>query len=236
MQGARKKISKKELKEDQLITAYVTTRRFLDRHGKSVAIVAVVLVVIAIITGLVIRSKMEANVAAGYEIYKAGLMFDRGDIQGARDKLHFVLETYPGTANSERALVELAANHFQATNFDSAIFYAEEFLRRKPDDPILACSALAIKAASLEEKCEYMRAGNTYLEAAEEHRDLFTTPVYLVDAGRCFNLAGMDDRAVELYQRVLREYPDSKEAARANEQIARAGGTPIEVTPRMKLF
>lgn len=236
MQGARRKITKKELKEDQLVTAYYRTRAFLDKNGKSVAIAAGAVLVLGVLIGFIIKSKIEANITAGYELYKANILLDRADYSTAISKLHSLVETYPGTVNAAQALVTLADAHFTQGNFDSTIFYAEEYVKKYAGkDVIFSCSAYALLASAQEDMGDPIKAGETFIEAANRYPDSFTRPIYLIDAGRCYNIAGNDEKARELYLLVLKEYPDSEFFIRANEQLARAGGSPEAVKPKVKI-
>jgi len=237
MQGARRKITKKELKEDQLITYYFKTRSFLSKHGKAAGIAAGALVVIAVLIGLMIKSKIKANFTASYELYQAESLAGSSDLKGAITKLHQIIDLYPGTENAEEAYLRLAETHFADAKYDSSLFYTEKFLKKYSGKDIsLICGGYATKGAALEELKRYEEAGKTYLEAVDRYPDCFAAPVYLIDAGRCFNLAGQDDKAQELYLRAINEYNDDKITPRANELLARAGGTPIEIPIKMKMF
>ena len=238
MQGIRRKITKKELKEDKLITTYYKTRAYLDKHGKSVAFAAVAVVVIGVIIGLVINSKIQSNYSAGYEVYKAQSLIDRGEFSGAISVVNQLIDTFPGTGNAAEALVVLARTHFKLGNYDSTAYYAGRYVDKYSGrNAVLTCTALALQAATLEEKSEFLRAGELYLQAAHDYPDLYIAPVYLIEAGRCFNQAGADDHAIEAYEEVIRKYGEYEDlASRANEQIARAGGYWEELPIRIKLF
>jgi len=236
MQGARRKITKKELKEDQLVTAYYKARAYLDKNGRSVAIAAGAVLVLGVLIGFIINSKIEANITAGYELYKADVLLERAEYGAAISKLHDLIETYPGTVNAAQALVSLADAHFTQGNFDSTAFYAEEYVKKHTGkDVILSCSAYALLASALEEMGDPILAGETFIEAANRYPESYTRPIYLIDAGRCYNIAGDDEKARELYLMVLEEYPGSEVFIRANDQLARAGGSPEAVKPKMKI-
>jgi hypothetical protein len=60
--------------------------------------------------------------------------------------------------------------------------------------------------------------------------------VYLIDAGRCFILAGDNEKAIQVLNKVRHDYPESKLVSRANELIVRAGGKFEYAPTKMKLF
>jgi|GEM_PF-352550 len=237
MQGARRKITKKELKEDQLITFYFKARSFLEQHGKAAAIGAGAVALAVVLIVLMINSKIKANLAASYELYQAENLTGSQDTKGAMAKLYQIIDMYPGTENAEEAYLRLAESHYANSNYDSSLYYADKFLKKySGKDIALACGGYAAKGGALEELKRYKEAAEVYLTAVEKYPKGFAAPLYLIDAGRCYNLAGMDDKAREMYLRAINDYNDSKISIRANEQLARAGGTPVEVPVKMKVF
>ena len=236
MQASQRKISKKELKEDQLITFFYNSKAFLEKNGKIVSYVAVGVIAIAIIVTLMIKSRAQSNIIAGSELFLAQLQFNMNDYQNAVVKLNTLIETYPGTKNASEAMILLAKTYFKTANFDSSYYFANEFLKRHSGDPILTCAAYSLKAASLEEKGEFQNAAETYLEGANRFPKNFTAPTFLIDAGRCFYLADEMDRARSCYERLIDEFPDSNLIQRANQQLVRAGGTERDVNHVMNLL
>jgi tetratricopeptide (TPR) repeat protein len=234
MAEARRKITKKELKQDKLVTFYYNARNFLSKNGKKVAIAVGSVLGLAIIIGLIINSKFQANKTAGYELYQAQISYDNADFQDTADKLKKITETYPGTKNAAEALVQLARAYYQSANYDSAIYYADKFLRKR-NEPLLTCNAYNLKAASWEQKGEFVSAGKVYEEAGHKYSELYIAPIFLTDAARCFNLAGDDKKALELYNEVVEKYPGSEITPRAGELISRAGGKAIEQPPKFPI-
>jgi TolA-binding protein len=61
----------------------------------------------------------------------------------------------------------------------------------------------------------YDEAGQKYLEAADWNENASTTPYNLMEAAIAFNEAGNTDRAIEIVDRVIEEYPNSLQSAEA---------------------
>lgn len=236
MQRPGKKITRKELKEDQLVTYYFKTRSFLEKHGKTLGFILAGVAVAAIIFGLVINSRIKANIAASYDLFQAQMMFNQGSYQGASDKLNMLIDSYPGTRNAGEAHVALAKAHFRMADYDSTEYYADVFLDDYKSNSILTTAAMAVKAASLEQRGKYLEAAKIFTEAAHKYPRQFTAPIYLLDAGRCCNLAGDNETAIARYVELIENYPDSDLLGRANQQLARAGGIPREIPIKIDLF
>jgi outer membrane protein assembly factor BamD (BamD/ComL family) len=202
-----------------------------------VSISVLALVVIAVILVLVIRSRIQANITAGNELFQAEIYLNYSDYGRAVEKLNSLIETYPGTKNSKEAYILLARAYFTQAKYDSAIYYADFFSHKYGgSDPILTCSALALQAASLEEKGKFSEAAEIYRKAAEKYPRKFTAPGYLLDAGRCYYLAGELTKAQDVFLKVIKAYPESDLVVRANEQLARAGGIPQKTEKPISLF
>lgn len=237
MQGAKRKITKKELKEDNLVLAYYKARNFLEKNLKRVAIGVGAVLAIAVLIGLMINSKIQANKTAGYELYKAALLIEQSQYQEAVQSLNTMMDTYPGTRNASEGLLALARAHLQLGNNDSTIYYADKFLKKHNGSEILICTGYALKAAALEDESKFVEAAECYIKAVNKYPKNYTAPIYLVDAGRCYTMAKMDKEAQEVFNRVIDEYPESQMVGRANDQIARTGAVPKKLPPKpMKLF
>ena len=222
MQSGSRKISRKELKEDQLITAYYKTTSFLSKHSKNAIIGAVILMLAVIIVVLIINSKKQANLAAGYETFLAQLSFEQQIYREAADISLQTIDKYSGTANAGQAVLLLGKAYFQMTDFDSAAYYARYYQKKFGKRGISYITAMMLEAAAYEQLEKYQQAAVKYLAATEDFPQSFTAPINLLDAGRCFNLAGDKQRAVEVYDRLIEQYPESNLVRRAQDQRARS--------------
>ncbi len=236
MQRPGKRITRKELKEDQLVTTYFKARTFFEKHGKTAAFGLAGLVVAAIVVYLVINSRIQANIAASNELFQAQMMYNRGGYQEAGGKINLLIDSYSGTRNAGEAHVLMARVQYKLGNYDSTEYYTDRYLDDYSGNSILTAAALAVKGASLEQRERYLDAAEAYLEAAQRYPRQFTAPMYLLDAGRCFNMGGENDKAIECYEKLIDNYPESELVGRANQQLARAGGMPKDIPIKVDLF
>lgn len=97
-----------------------------------------------------------------------------------------------------------------------------EMLKRfDQSDDMVSAAANAAMAYAYEEQKEFEEAGKHYIKAAEIKRNDQTTPHYLLQAGRVFEYAEQNERALEQYKRIKKEYPLSEEARTIDRLIAR---------------
>lgn len=221
-----KSISRKhELREDKVVTFYARAWEFFDRNRKLVygAIGVLVLIVAASIAYVLYQNQQgaeaEQHLARIVSLYEEGSY--REALDGTADRLGLleIAEDYSGTQAGNLAHFYAADALYQLGEFDRALTHFRAF--DKSED-FIGASALAGQAAVHENRGEYAEAGELYEKAATLYENPLSTPRYLVDAGRAYELAGMYDEAMEVYETVRAEYPDSDPAGNIEIFIARA--------------
>ncbi len=128
------------------------------------------------------------------------------------------------------------ADDFGSTNAGNlARFYAADALYRvgehdralalfqdfRKDANYIGASALAGEAAIFEARGEHRQAGDLYKRAALLFPNEIASPGYLVDAGRAYEAAGRFDDAMDVYEMVSEEYPESNQARTVEILVAR---------------
>lgn len=128
------------------------------------------------------------------------------------------VETYSGTASGEIAKFYLANALYQRNSIDSALAL---YKRISSNSPLLQSAALAGEAACYEQKQQYRDAGERYRKAAAAAKNQALEAFYLMDAGRAFELAGEKREALEIFERVRKQYPLTTHSREAEKAIAR---------------
>ncbi|HHG83568.1 MAG TPA: tetratricopeptide repeat protein, partial [Bacteroidetes bacterium] len=120
-------------------------------------------------------------------------------------------DDYSGTKSGNLMKYYVGTAYLKIGNYDQAILYLEEFNK---GDNMVSAASLAALAAAHEQKSDFSRAGELYEDAARtpEEND-FTTPYYLMHAGRNYESAGENDKALALYEKIRNQYPLSEQAA-----------------------
>ena len=63
-----------------------------------------------------------------------------------------------------------------------------------------------------------------YVKAAKDNKNSFTTPVYLLKAGKVYEQMGEYKKALKAYEEIRKVYPFSQEGRSIKKYIARAEG------------
>jgi len=103
--------------------------------------------------------------------------------------------------------------------YEDAIDYLKAFDK---DDKIVSAMALGGIGDAYMELDEPETAVRYYMNAAGHNINNFSTPLFWLKAGWTYEMLGDYDEAVELYNKIYKEYPRSSEAREIEKYIARA--------------
>jgi len=218
---AIKRVTKKELKEDKLVTSYFQARTYIEEHQGTILKIAGGAVLVIALATFWIMSKSGAQTEASYELSMAIIASQTGDAAALGDKFTEISKRYSGTESGDAALFYLGKLRSQEHNPAEALKFYEDFLRRVSKSDFLYPAALAGKAASLEDLGKPAEAAQSYLKAAEAHADQFAQGVFRLDAARCWMAAGQADQARQQYQYVEEHYPQTTTSQKAQDGLAK---------------
>lgn len=149
---------------------------------------------------------------------KGGMMVMSPDGQKQMMGFEQIAENYNLTKTGQLANYYAGLCYLRTGKYEQAI----EFLKKyEGEDEIVSSIAVgAIGDANLELK-KTDEAVKYYLKAAENSNNTFTTPHYLKKAGFAYELSGNFQKAVEMYERIRKEYATSEVARDMPMEIAR---------------
>lgn len=217
MLAPKRKISKKEIKQDKLVETYFKAKTFFEENQRKILIfLGSFVVVVLLVIYLVNRSKereIEATTLLGGVIN----LYDQGLYQQAIDGvpakkikgLKYIADEYGNTESGEAAKILLANSYFQLGKFDEALKYYEDF---GGNNKLLQATAYAGAAACYEIKGDKAKAAEFYLKAAKVVESEVTTPEYLLYSARLNAEIGKKDVAKKLLDQIKKEYSTSAQA------------------------
>jgi tetratricopeptide (TPR) repeat protein len=221
----KRKIVKKELKQDALISTYARTINFYEANKKSIGIG--LLVVVLSVLGVVAYRNNQAtnNEKATAELAKVISYFDEGNyrlaVDGAPEMnvsgLKAIVENFGGTTSGNHARFYLASALLHLGEYDYAL---EVFKAYDGQGDMLSVSRLAGMAACYEAKKEFRNAGEYYESAASLIGTDVAAPQNLSNAARNFALSGNKERAIELYENLKKNHPTTTFGREADRYIA----------------
>jgi tetratricopeptide (TPR) repeat protein len=221
----RKRITKREIREDKLVTSYFEATDWFTRHKRLVTGALTTLVVIVVGAVVVSNNIRASNTRATEEVGRVLRYYDEGKfaeaINGVPQEnirgLLAVVEDFGSTKAGERAKLYLANAYFAIGDYENALKYYQSASLK---DKMLHASAIAGAAACYEAKGDHANAASNFERAAGVGKDVVLAPEYLHLAAVNYAAAGQKDKAVALLQRVKKDFPNSSAAREADRFIA----------------
>jgi len=205
--------------------ALTKTELFLEKNQKTISIVvgiAIAVVVIFLATNKFYLKPQEKE--AVEQMFVAEQYFEKDSfnlaLNGDGDNLGFldIIDEYGITKAANTANYYAGVSYLRLGQFEEAIEYLSNF---NSDDLILAPIAKGAQGDAYLELGDNEKALDLYIDAAEMSANKLTTPIYLLKAGKLAEQMGNFAKALELYESIKNDYPNTNEGYQIDKYIAR---------------
>ena len=221
----KKKLSKKEIKEDKLVSFLYNIENFYNENRSKIIMYGGILVVAIAIGYFYMNQQKAENQKAGLELSRVMQIFDSGSyleaIEGRQGTdiigLKRIVEEYGNTENGETAKIYLANAYAYLGNYDEAMKYYEDY---SGSIDIFKATALAGKAGYYASKNEYQKAADLYKEAASVEKINAQNPDYLLNAAINYYNAGNNEEAKVLLEKIKEDYATSEATKQVDRYLA----------------
>ncbi len=221
----KKKLSRKEIKEDKLVTSYYQAQSFVVENKSRLLAYAGVLVVIILAVIYYVNHKKEVNQEAGVALSRVIDSYDRGAyleaIEGKAGTevmgLKKIVEEYDGTENGETAKIYLANSYNSLGKFDEAFNYYKDYTG---DISMLKAASLAGQAGYYAYKKEFEKAADLYRDAAHVSKYNVDNPDFLLKSAINYINAGKKEQAKDLLTTIKKDYKTSTASREADRYLA----------------
>ncbi len=225
MLSPKKKITKRELKEDALITSYVKITGFYERNKKNISIAVTVVAVLIIASIIFLKNRADNGERAAVQLGEVFSLYDNGQYQQAIDGvpernitgLKSIVDNYGSLRAGNYARFYLANAYYHLGKYDLALEQFEDF---SPTEDVLAVSRLAGIGSCYEAMGKHKEAAENFEKAATKYPQDGNAAENMSSAARNYGQAGEKETAIELYKRVQKNYPASSFARDADRFIA----------------
>jgi outer membrane protein assembly factor BamD (BamD/ComL family) len=213
-----KRLSKEELESDPLLENYKRAADYYVANKSQIITIALALIiVIGGFFGYKYYSSVQEDQAQEL-LAVAETAYAQGNYEEALYGNDFELtygfdqiaEEFPWTNAGNLANYYAAVSSFELGDVDNALMYMEEF---EVPEGILGVGPLTFHAKLYLAKENYTAAAEKFMQAAEWNENEVTTPSNLYEAAQAYYKAENYERARELVNRVINEYPESTKLA-----------------------
>ncbi len=224
MLKAKKKYSKRELKQDKFVLFTIKAKEYFDEHSRQFTTGLIVLLVLIVAIVMYRNSKQKAEVNAAIRLTEAQTQFQNGQKDNGIAILSELVEQYEGTSAAGQATFLLAKIYWQDNDIPNAKQYFKKFIDNYSDDNFITQAAFAGYADCLVNEKNYAEAAKYYEKAAKINPDFPQAADFLFSAAMAYKDAGNTEKALELANRVLKDYKNPTLKSRAELLIASLKG------------
>ncbi len=225
MLAKKKKLSRKKIKEDKLVSLYYKSYNyFYDNKAKLIGYGIGILIVAAAVV-FYINYRVADNQTAGVELSQMMNYYDNGSyLEAIEGKvgtnivgLKKIVEKYGSTEKGEIAKIYLANSYNRLGEYDEALKYYEDY---DGDTDMYKATALAGEAGIYAGKKQYLKAANLYKEAASVTKYNVLNPDYLMQAGINYLAVNLIKEAKQAFQKIREDYHSSSAARNLTQYLA----------------
>ena len=215
-----KRISKKQIKQDNFITTALKASEFIQKQKKYFYGGVAGIIVIILIAYFVSYTNTQKLANSENMFGKAQLAAAMGQNALAINDYRSVLDEFGSTPIADRACYFLARTYFDQQNYDSAMVYFNVYIDEYAKEPLFVVGAYAGAAECYKNQEDYAKAGEYYIKAAQQADNDYESPDFYMAAGRVYRDGGMFTEAAGAYQQVVDNYNRSMQFSLAKKYLA----------------
>ena len=205
MLKAKKKYTKKELKQDKFILATVQAKSFVEENATRIMYAVIGVIAVAVLIWFYFDSKETTSQNAQSLLAAAENEFHMGQKDAAIASFSELIDQYAGTSSAAKATFLLARIQLEDNNIEQAKIYYKLFIDDYADGNLMAQGAYAGYADCLVSEKNHLEAAEYYQKAAEVVPDFPQADAYLYSAAHQYKDAGDLDQAKRLAQKLVDE-------------------------------
>ncbi|MCB9067721.1 MAG: tetratricopeptide repeat protein [Calditrichia bacterium] len=222
MLKAKKKFSKKELKEDQFIMATIQAKSFVEKNATKIAGGVVAVIAILVLGYFWTQSKKNAEETATTMLTQAQFELQNNQRDVAIATYTSIMDEYSGTNGAALATFQLAKLYWSDNNLELAKSYFKSFLDDYGDNTILLQAGHAGYADCMLAEKNYDEAASHYEKAAGISPDFPQAIAYLYSAAQAYKEAGNTGKARSLAERVVAQSEDNQQIKNRAEVLLKS--------------
>ncbi len=163
--------------------------------------------------------------AAQTAMFKAEYYFEKDSLNlalngdGESNGFLDIIDDYGSTKSGNLARYYAGVCYLNQGEFQKAIDMLKKF---DSDDVIVGGMALGALGDAYMSLNNSSKAVDYYLEAADHNPNDFVSPAFMLKAGWAYETMGKWDDAKAIYEKIKKEFPQSREARDIDRYIARA--------------
>ncbi|MBC8393407.1 MAG: tetratricopeptide repeat protein [Deltaproteobacteria bacterium] len=200
------------------------TEKFIEKNQKIILIVVGVLIIIVLgFFGFRKYYLEPKEKEAQGQMFMAEMYFEQDSLSkalngdGQYPGFLEIIDQYSLTKSANLASYYAGISYLKLGDFEQAIEYLNDF---DGDDQVAAPMATGAIGDAYMELDQVDKAIGYYLDAADQSDNELTAPLFLMKAGMVYEIKGNYRRALDMYQRIKKDYPRSFEGTQIDKYIS----------------
>ncbi len=196
------KLTKRQMKEDPLVTAAFRATEVWERFGRTILIVAGGILLVGLLVFFVLRTRAQSEQRALGDLFRAMVAMSQGDASSATPMLREIVDNSPGTGAARNAMLLLGDALMAQRNPKEAVTWYQKYLDKAGGDRERARAGYLGLGAALEDSGQFGPAADAYAEAVERGRSDNERGRAMLSQARSLVRAGQTRKAIELYEKI----------------------------------
>jgi tetratricopeptide (TPR) repeat protein len=195
-------MTKRQIKEDPLVTAAFRATMVWERFGRRILIGAGAALLVALLVFFVMRTRAQAEHRAAADYFRASVALNQGDAASATPMLRELIDNSPGTKAARDAMLLLGDAAMVQRNPKEAVTWYQRYVEKVRGNKDLSLAGYLGLGAALEDAGSFAQAADAYAKAAENARTDNERGRALLAQARSLGRAGQSRKAIEIYQTI----------------------------------
>ena len=223
-------MANKKVQDDEVIVdieeVYSRSEKFIELYKKQITyITGGIIAIVAGYFGYIKLYLEPLESEAQSEMFRAEQYFEKDSLDKAvnGDGVAYgfidIIDIYGGTKSANLAHYYLGISYLKQGLYEDAI---DELSSFSSSDIMLSSISTGAQGDAYMELGETDAAISQYKDAANTKPNKFTSPIYLLKAGQALESIGDYEGAVDVYNSILEDYPESVEGRDIKKYISRA--------------
>lgn len=220
----KKKLSKKEMKQDKLVETYYKAYSFFENNTQRILLYGGVFVVVILAAIFYVKHKSQENQKAAVELSRIINLYDSGNyseaIQGRPGTpiigLKKIVDEYGSTENGETAKIYLANAYSFQGNIKEAYKYYSDY---SGSIKMYEATAYAGQGEYFVSQNDFEKAAEMYSKAAHVTGQDALNSEYLLKAGINYMKSGKKEEAKKSFDLITKDYENSAAAREVQKYL-----------------
>jgi TolA-binding protein len=196
------KITKRQMKEDPLVTAAFRATDLWERHGNRILVAGGAVALLGLLAFFMSQARAKAEEKASGDLFRATLAVNQSDYDAAVPMLKEIVDNQPGTDAAREATLYLGDSYLaQHKPTDAAASY-RKYLEKAGGNRVRARVGYYALGTALEDAGQFVPAAEAYADAARRSSSDNERGRAMLAQGRCLMKAGQTAKATELYKAI----------------------------------